>query len=221
VAISASLAVGWVGRLLGSGDSEAGAGTDRKLSHLEHALLADIVAATARAMASAAGEGLALTPGDDVVREAIPFAADGPGEFAAMTFEPADDAGRIVFALASDRFQAVLHPESGGQPDAEAIHRSLERYVARAPVRAVAHVGRTTLLGRDLMALEPGDVVLLETGADDLVEIRVHGRAALYGTLARNDGWYAVQVEERRGDARVDLDQPTEFLFQKTKGGRP
>jgi flagellar motor switch protein FliM len=73
------------------------------------------------------------------------------------------------------------------------INRFKERLM-ETPVEMVVRLGHTTLTGRQLMDLHKGDILLLDTDEDNLLEAEVEGVRKFFGLPGRVKGNKAFQV---------------------------
>lgn len=60
-----------------------------------------------------------------------------------------------------------------GEPEAASLRRGLTRVLSSVPVTCVVRLGRAAIPARELAALQEGDVVCLDTGADEEMEMIV------------------------------------------------
>jgi len=69
------------------------------------------------------------------------------------------------------------------------------------PVEMVVRMGRTTISGRQLLYLQEGDIILLDTDEDELLEAEVEGVRKFHGLPGRvkgNKSFQVVKEEEIR-----------------------
>ena len=216
IGVSSLCASQWLARLLGGCQSpqapepedaeqagqaeEADQAEPRALSDLERDLLADVAAGIAEALQAPAAafglaalgavNGLSSWPADD---------ADDADELCLMELADAPDAPASVAILLTARLAAVLAGEAA-PPKARADR------AAQTPPPMLAHVERTavdthaTLSGsvrmRDVIALSPGDVLVLDQRTDDPVDLEVDGRTVMRGHPVRQDGQVALRFAE-------------------------
>ncbi|WP_419787939.1 flagellar motor switch protein FliM [Pseudodesulfovibrio sp.] len=80
------------------------------------------------------------------------------------------------------------------------INRFKERLM-ETPVEVVIRLGRTSISGRQLLYLQEGDIILLDTDEDELLEAEVEGVRKFYGLPGRvkgNKAFKVVKEEEIR-----------------------
>lgn len=80
------------------------------------------------------------------------------------------------------------------------INRFKERLM-ETPVEMVIRMGRTTISGRQLLYLQEGDIILLDTDEDELLEAEVEGVRKFQGLPGRvkgNKSFQVVKEEEIR-----------------------
>jgi flagellar motor switch protein FliM len=83
----------------------------------------------------------------------------------------------------------------------EVDHVWMNRFKERlmeTPVEMVIKLGRTTITGRQLMQLEAGDVIVLDTDEDALLPAEVEGVEKFFGAPGRVKGNKAFQVVKER-----------------------
>lgn len=91
---------------------------------------------------------------------------------------------------------------SGNESGDESLRERLWRALAETGVVVQAELGRGRIRVRELLSLQPGDVLSLENHADGGAVVRVGGRAKMRGKPITSRGSYAVRVERllRRGE---------------------
>ena len=67
------------------------------------------------------------------------------------------------------------------------INRFKER-LFETPVEFLVRLGKTRITGRQLLNLDVGDIMLLDTDAEDLLEVEIEGVRKFYGTPGRVKG---------------------------------
>jgi flagellar motor switch protein FliM len=90
---------------------------------------------------------------------------------------------------------------SAAQP-AGSAPRGLPGPLGDAPVQVTAVLAETTITLRELLALEPGDVIETRRAESEGVSIRVEGRAKLRGRAATHGDRLAVEVSGAEGGVR-------------------
>ncbi|WP_018125344.1 flagellar motor switch protein FliM [Desulfovibrio oxyclinae] len=75
------------------------------------------------------------------------------------------------------------------------INRFKERLMD-TPVEMVVRLGKTTITGRQLLNLEEGDIMLLDTDEDNLLEAEIEGVKKFYGLPGRVKGNKAFKVSK-------------------------
>lgn len=83
---------------------------------------------------------------------------------------------------------------------AEDISKAIIGHLHRMPVSISAQLACTYLTFQELVAIRPGDILLLDKGIDELVELIVEGRTLLRGRPAKSVGQYAVVITESPGN---------------------
>ncbi|MCD6365805.1 MAG: FliM/FliN family flagellar motor switch protein, partial [Planctomycetes bacterium] len=173
LSIAAPQAASWVARLLGGGMSSG----EREMSALELSLLTDVMSSLAQAVCGAftsQGSGN-VSAAKSVSTELDNIVGPDSDEYWAIAFSEGEDAGKssITVALASDLIEAGPGGGSTSQDNRtpEALRAALTEFIVlgNSQVTATVNIGSVTATVRDIAALEPGDVLVLDQHANDLV----------------------------------------------------
>jgi flagellar motor switch/type III secretory pathway protein FliN len=161
---------------------------------------------------------LVLPVDDDSGADA--FAADDPesrfSDGALPTEAPDDDPAADTAATgAQDRGLALvlrsafLEPLAGAAradpPEPDEVRRRIEASLRAAALTVRADVGTASVPLGDLLALEPGDILLLERMTGETIDLTVEGHAVLRARPVISRGQYAVEIQDLRRFARVEL----------------
>jgi flagellar motor switch protein FliM len=114
----------------------------------------------------------------------------------------------ITVAFCSDALEPLVGTSQDG-PEATAPDKRREavlEHFRRAPVEATVHLGTAGVRVRDLVLLGEGDVVVLDTGANDPLSLSVDAAGVLRGTPVTCEGRYGLRVCEFRRHPRLDAD---------------
>ncbi|RUM89211.1 MAG: flagellar motor switch protein FliM [Thermodesulfatator sp.] len=108
--------------------------------------------------------------------------------------------GRIVFCYSLGMLQPVKSKLYAPYQTEEATdpywRKQLEEILFSAEITLRAFLGQARLRIRDLLSLEPGDVLVLESKVEDPVVVTVEGRPKILGDLGVFKGYKAVRVKE-------------------------
>lgn len=198
-----------VAKLLGT-DGQA----DRQpadLSALETALLLDLAAVMTRALSAASirAGGPAFQHVEQVLppEQALPGSPDLPLAAITLRAEGDADSGQIVFFVRSELLRTLVGPPGPKQAavSPDQIREHLGQHLRQATVTVTASLGAGMVSVRDLMTLEPGDVLVLETQSDEPIAVAVEGQTAWRGRPTTFEGRYAVQVDEARRHPRLKV----------------
>ena len=97
----------------------------------------------------------------------------------------------------------------------EHLSEAAVRALVAAPVRVSAEIGRKRMPVADVLALQDGQLVELDSAADDPADLYVHGRRLGTGRLVLVDGEWALQIEWLAGDAAANVaDSSAEYEEQ-------
>lgn len=190
--LAASSAVAWVSRLLGGAVAADAAG--RELSSLENSLLADICQALADAVAAGfGGKGRMRAAGG--VSRTMP--AVGGECIEIWLAAGASDCLAMCLVMDAPSLLAMTNLEKPSRKAPEELRKDILAHLEGVPVVGEVWLGSGRLAVRDLMSLEAGDVILLETLVGQAVEMLIQGRPSVVGLPASRDGHYAIQVTGR------------------------
>ena len=189
-------AIGWVNSLLGG---SSGVGEARELSNLESDLLLDAVSAVLHAISTAMGLGeQSVLRHAGKVMQSYPLPAQESGmEYCELSFGLPDEPTPVLSLMAHS---PALLPATGQQPQTLApqeMRKAMLAHLDWAPVVGSAWIGHAVLPMRDMIALQEGDVLVLDTQITQPVEFVVQGRPVLKAVLALCEGNYALQVVRR------------------------
>lgn len=207
--LAAGPALRWVGQLLG-GEGAAGA-EPRDLSPLENALLLDLAAAMTRALsaASTGAGGPAIQHAEQVLPPDEPMPGPPDQDLWTLALRPQgdQDAGEITFVLRSELLGPIACAGEGATraPTPAETREAVLHHLKQASVTVTACLGRVEVPVRDVVALESGDVLVLDTRHEEAVAITVEGQTVLRGSPVLCEGRYAVQVEDTRRHPRAKV----------------
>jgi len=102
-------------------------------------------------------------------------------------------ASRFLEPLADD--DPAAHAASA---DPDAVHARIRARIEEAPVEVHANLGTASIGLGDLLALEPGDIVVLDRAVGETIDLSVDGQIVLRARPAVSAGQYAVQVQDLR-----------------------
>lgn len=196
--------VGAVETALGAADTKAAAA--RELSTVEERILADMLTRVATLVASSLGveaknprvlrEKKALVLADDLTvndpqRIAVHVAVTGPaGDGTVHVYVPAVKAPEPPKPAANKDAKKAGMPGSFADIDLE-MH---------------AELGSVIVALQDVLALEIGDVIVLDTKVGDAVALTAEGEVRAHGDLGQRDGKLALRLRsvERRAPKKTD-----------------
>ena len=195
VTVPAEAGAAWVARLLGGSPAD----DDRELSALETELLSEILRALAQGIsaASESADGPALTQRQEVSKGHLVLPAEDSDEYCKFVFRlSAWERQSVVFfvlaAEAVDQILGVRHAPSGRTP--EQTRTDLLGHVRCVPVSATLRLGHASVPMRDVMDLEPGDVMLLQQRIDQPAEVVLQGKVVLLADPVTCQGRYGAQI---------------------------
>ncbi len=98
----------------------------------------------------------------------------------------------------AEKLSARLWFTAAGPKSTEEDLKMLEKNVKNAPVTLSAVLGEATLSFSEVLTLDVGDVIRLNTHSDDPISLRVNGVEKFKGTPGIHRGHYAVRITEVR-----------------------
>jgi flagellar motor switch protein FliM len=192
------------------GTSGEGADADRQLSAVERGLLSDIVAAVANAVSAASrqagGPGFRHSEGPPQGEPDLP--GEDFSEYCELSVRPSGSADERLLSVVilSDVLAGVCQGPAARKAErrAEDVTRDLLAHVNSATVVATARLGRLELSMRDILSLEPGDVLLMQQRVDEPIDLLVEGAVLLSGFPAKSSGKYALKIASADGGSTGD-----------------
>jgi flagellar motor switch protein FliM len=195
--IDAPFACGCVERLLGGAGQLSG--QDRELSPLESSLLRDLAAALCDAFARAYGDvgGPPLAAAGEVVKNRLPLSVSPEHEvvqFALAQAGQSRPAVTIVFPHERIDFLAAGLPGPMAEPSPDECRARLIAALNAADIQGEVWLRPVGATINSVLALEPGDVLLLPQGLGEPVEMTIRGRKLFEARLGTQRGQYAVEI---------------------------
>lgn len=87
----------------------------------------------------------------------------------------------------------------------EHLSEAAVRALVAAPVRVSAEIGRKLMPVNEVLQLNEGQLVELDSAADDPADLYVNGRRLGTGKLVLVDGEWALQIEWLAGDTTANV----------------
>jgi flagellar motor switch protein FliM len=196
--LSRETAIGWVTKLLG-GLADAEVGENRTLSTLENDLLLDvtkkIVATISRVSRDNGGPSVTHTP--TVSADPIELIEEGQiADLCKITFQRNEGEKALPFSLVV--LSELLEPIAGvvrpPERSADEVRRDMLAHVKSVPMNVKVRLGTVNISMRDLVALESGDVILLQRPVEDPIDVIVSGKTIMAGQPVQHHGWYGLQI---------------------------
>lgn len=192
-------AVECVGRLLGGA---AGGKADRKLSSLESALLRDVLDTQVQAFVQLlkAANAPVLRAGAELLTQP-PLAIAETAEFCRLCYKCDPEATEpvmlwVVKSEVLDPVAGLEIADTGGLKPNE-IKIAMVGHLEHALIAATVWAGQASMPMGEIVAMEPGDVIMLDKRVDDPLTVDVQGQGLLEGTLAQSEGMYALQIVKK------------------------
>jgi flagellar motor switch protein FliM len=195
VSFAPANAIPWVERILGGSGMDSD--LSRKLTPLEQAICQDLASAVTGAINGILPkDATGVSASDRAYREDYICDLDGAEEYCRMVF-PLDEQRALCELIVPSRlFDGACGDGAGAcEPLDEGESRSrMLGHIALAPVVGNVDAGQARVSMRDVMSLEPGDVLILEQRVRDPLGLVVQGQRVAVGYPARYEGQYAFQV---------------------------
>jgi len=199
VSMSSQTATILVTQLLGDSDSQED--SNKALSQLEESLLLDIASAIVEIL-SIFYDDYDFHPAGSVVKGQLPLELQGTEELCKITFnikkdesENSSDAQLLIFCNILDPIVGKTAQAAGGF-SAEDISKAILDHLQEMPICVTAQLGSAMLTFEEVMSLRPCDILLLDKGTDEPVELTAEGCALFRGQAAKSAGKYAVVITE-------------------------
>lgn len=187
ISLEAAWAVAWVGRLLG-GAATIAAAEPRPLSSLETTLLQDVFSTMTGGLAEAWRNRLTASP----------LPASGPelrddDTYGCFQFRVGDQPA-VAITMNADWAEDLAAAAATPRKAPGELRQAILAHLEYAAAEALALTAEAKIAARDLMALEAGDVLLLNLTPQDLVRLVVDGQTILTGEPVVCEGHYAVRI---------------------------
>ena len=183
------------------GESESQEGPDKTLSQLEESLLFDIGAAFVGTLSGCYNEYDFQAVGS-IVKDRLPLELQGTEELCKITFnikkadsENSCEAQLLILCETLDPIAGKSARTTVGF-SAEDISKTIVDHLQEMPVSVTTQLGSAMLTIEEVMGLRPCDILLLDRGIDEPVELIVEGRTLFHGQAAKSAGKYAVVITE-------------------------
>jgi len=198
IGLSAATATQWLARLLGGcGPTEDDESEARALSDLERDLLLDIAAGFVEALRTAAGSfgGSAFQAARKLGAWPEGLDSEDTAEYCLLDLAAKESGQGGLAILLTGQTAALLAGEPAPRVSRAAGNAAMRGHVEQMPVEARAMLS-ASLSVREVMALAPGDVVVLNQRIDEPVDLEVDGQLVFRGHPARQGGQLALQFAE-------------------------
>ena len=199
-AVDSGTAMGWVKLLLG--DTETDDTPDRALSALEESLLGDVVLAVTESFLEALRPAVSLTHTNNITRNDPCMPYEATDEICVIAFElkrsDADEASQMRFVLPSPTLAALVGKpiEAPAALPREERQRVMMDHLQQMPVTITAKLSSTRLSFEEVLDLAQDDIILLDTRANETIELIMDGRTVFHGRPVQSDGQYAILMTQ-------------------------
>jgi len=183
------------------GDSESEQDSNKALSQLEEALLLDLASAIVEIF-SGSYDNYDFRPTGNIVKGQLPLELQGTEELCKFTFnvkkadsENTSETELLIFCETLDPIAGKTAQAADGF-SAEDISKAILDRLQEMSVSVTAQLGSAMLAFEELMSLQVNDILLLDKGIDEPIELIAEGRTLFHGQAAKSAGKYAVVITE-------------------------
>ncbi len=193
-------AVRWATQLLGSSENEEE--PNANLSQLEESLLLDVAAVLVGAFFKSY-IGRTLQPTGGIVRSKVPIVLQNIDELCKITInlkevesKKSSEAHLCIFC---EKLKSIVSTSTQADEDVSAndISNAMLKNLHQMSLSVTAQLASVELTFRDVMGLEVNDILMLNKGADEPIEVIVEDRPLFHGRVAKSAGRYAVVITQR------------------------
>jgi len=199
VSIPAKTATFLVAQLLG--ESESHEDSNETLSELERSLLLDIACVIVEVL-SGSYDNYDFQPAGGIFRGQPSFELQGTEELWSINLNIKKDGSEDISDAKILICCETLHPFVGRTAQdsvgfsAEETSKAVLENLQEMPVTIAAQLGSAMLTFEEVTSLRPCDILLLDKGIDEPIELTVEGRTVYRGRPAKSTGKYAVVITE-------------------------
>ena len=199
ISIPLQTATVWATQLLG--DSESEKDSSKNLSQLEESLLLDIARSLVETFSDSC-DNCDFHPARSLVREQLPIELQGTEELCKITFSvqnaDSENSYEAHFVIICDKLEPVVGKtiQAAGRFSDEEISKAILDHLKQMQVSVTAQLARTIFTFEEMMNLQTDDVLLLDKGINELVELIVEGRELFRGRPAKSAGKRAMVIME-------------------------
>jgi len=195
--LEAATAKGWVSKILGGSVQDDS--PERQLSTVERGLMLDIATVLIEAItaASTQAEGPAFRHTGDLTKGAPDLGVEESVEYTrlSLTQEGSEQRPGVSLVILSEVAETIVSgkdPQDDGRR--EDVERDIRSHLEQLTVEAAVRLGLARVSMRDLLCLEPGDVLVSDTRIGEPVELQVDGQDVLAGVPVQSSGRYALMI---------------------------
>lgn len=183
------------------GDSEPKEDSDKALSQLEESLLWDIASTIVETLSSSY-DNYNFRSTESIVQGQLPLELQGTEELCKIAFnikkdesENSSDAQLLIFCNTLDPVVGKTAQVAGGF-STEDISKAILDCLQEMPVSVTAKLGSAMLNFEEVISLQVDDILLLDKGIDEPVELITESQTLFHGQPAKSAGKYAVVITE-------------------------
>jgi flagellar motor switch protein FliM len=197
-------AIAWTSRLLGG---QAGEIAVRELTALELSLVGEIMGTLGGTLQAVARgvSGPAFGVSEQIAQEKMPFIASPTTEYCRFAFSAGSEGSAgsekaglaFAYVIQTSQLAGIYAPQAGKtapQPGQSA--KAMLAHMGGASVMATACLGSAVATVREIMDLEPGDIMLLQNRMGEPIELSVQGTVVMVGLPVETEGHYGLEVVE-------------------------
>ncbi|MHC4636358.1 MAG: FliM/FliN family flagellar motor C-terminal domain-containing protein [Planctomycetota bacterium] len=206
ISVPETSAKAWVTKLLGEGSTEED-DTQKRMTDLEESLLYDIASLFSKVLCDS-HYSFNFKPFQKMTMGEIPFEVQGTEEICKIHLKTQSEGAEDTeanFIIFCDVLEPVVkagtkkYTPISKIPPEEIKAAALDR-IYQMFVHLEAELGSAILSMEDVMNLQVNDIVLLNRGLDEPIEMVAEGQTLFYGRPAKSSGKHAVVITEKVSD---------------------
>lgn len=197
--IPSQTAITWATQLLG--DSKTAEDTDRDLSQLEQSLLFDIASGIIKALSDSYDD-YDLRPAGRIVKGLQSIELKKTDEICKITFSvketESEKSSEAYFLILCEKLKPVVGQDARDveEPSSETVAKKMLDHVHKVPLSVTARLASTILTFEEVVSLQVDDILLLDKGVNEPVELTVEGKTIFRGQPVKSDNKHAVMIAE-------------------------
>ncbi len=197
--IPISTAAAWLGQMLGSETDQDQ--QEKELSEMENKLLIGAASAIVTVLSDYL-KTITLDIADMFFKDQMPLNVTGTEPlyeigFSLIKEQEENAVSEFSFVFLSHKLNPITEKQEFQNKTAKQTSReAMLKNVYKIPITIKALLGSTILSFSEAIELKPKDILILDTKADDLIDVTVNNKTILRGRPAKSAGKFAVVIKE-------------------------